>query len=113
MATAWVKDTASTKPDVWQLARADGSKWVQRKNITEIHRTEKDEETGEEIEITEWESDLRFVSKYEKEKIEFEMDAIDAASSQERIIQNQKTGEDSQLYLMEAMADLYEIIADQ
>ena len=94
MATEWKKDRMSFKPHEFENGGKDT--WIQRKNIKEVHTT-----IGEET-ITENEADMRFINNKE-------YDALMSQKLQETS-DNAKDAVDHNISLMEAMADLYEMV---
>lgn len=94
MATEWKKDRMSFKPHEFENGGKDT--WIQRKNIKEV-KVEMGEET-----ITEYEADMRFINNKE-------YDALMSQRLQETG-ENAKNSVNQVLFLMEAMADLYEMV---
>lgn len=94
MATEWKKDRMSFKPHEFENGGKDT--WIQRKNIKEVYTA-----IGEET-ITEYEADMRFINNKE-------YDALMSQKLQETS-DNAKDAVDHNISLMEAMADLYEMV---
>ena len=96
MASEWQKDRMSFKPHEFENGGKDT--WIQRKNIKEIRS--KDPETEEET--IEYEADMRFINNKEYE--------ILMSKKQQETSENAEKTASQELSLMEAMADLYELL---
>ena len=95
MASEWQKDRMSFKPHEFENGGKDT--WIQRKNIKEI---KVESEDGEEN--IEYEADMRFINNKEYEALLSHR--IQDSST------NSETSVNQEMSLMEAMADLYDLL---
>lgn len=94
--TEWQKDSMSFKPHEFENGGKDT--WIQRKNIKEVHET--DPETGE-VRV-EYEADMRFITNKEYEAL--------FSQRMQETNSNTVTSTANELSIMEAMADMFEMM---
>ncbi len=99
MASEWQKDRMSFKPHEFENGGKDT--WIQRINIKEVHET--DPTTGETR--TEYEADMRFIDNKEYE-------ALFSQRMQETNT-NSAISTENELSIMEAMADMFEMMLNK
>lgn len=98
MASEWRKDRMSFKPHEFEKGGKDT--WIQRENIKEVRET--DPETGETR--VEYEADMRFINNKEYEAL--------FSQRMQETNNNTATSTANELSIMEAMADLFEMVLD-